>query len=88
MTEVVIYTSAVCPWCDRAKQLLASKHVTWQEIRVDTDPALRAQMEQRSGKRTIPQIFINGQSVGGFDDLSALNRSGRLDTLLHTDRET
>ena len=82
MAEVVIYTSAWCGYCHRAKDLLERKGVAYTEIGVDMDPAARAQMEQRSGRHTVPQVFIGPQHVGGYDDLAALERAGRLDALL------
>lgn len=90
MAEIIIYSKAQCPYCDWAKQLLDRKQASYKEIRIDTDPAQRAEMERLSGKRTVPQIFINGQSIGGFDDLSALEKAGKLDLLLTAihDKET
>jgi len=82
MATVKIYTTAICPYCVRAKQLLDNKNVSYQEIRVDTDSALREEMVLRSGRRTVPQIFINDKPVGGCDDLYALERAGQLDALL------
>lgn len=82
MAEVVIYSSEFCGYCHRAKDLLERKGVVYQDIPVDMDVARRAEMEQRSGRRSVPQIFIGGQHVGGYDDLSALERAGRLDALL------
>ncbi len=85
--EIVIYSKAVCPYCDWAKKLLDAKHVTYQEIRVDEAPEKLMEMLQRSGgRRTVPQIFINNQPIGGFDDLSALEKTGKLDSLLHSDQ--
>ena len=82
MADVIMYTSATCPYCTRAKTLLAQKNVAYKEIRVDEDPAQRDIMIEKSGRRTVPQIFINGTPVGGSDDLYALNKSGELDKLL------
>lgn len=82
MAKITIYSTATCPYCVRAKQLLDAKGVVYEEIRVDTDPAQRAIMEQKSGRRTVPQIFINDQSIGGFDDMAALQAKGELDQLL------
>ncbi|KTD48629.1 glutaredoxin [Legionella rubrilucens] len=82
MTSIVIYSTGYCPYCSRAKQLLDSKGVRYDEIRVDENPALRDEMIHKSGRRTVPQIFINGQHVGGCDDLYALEQQGRLDKLL------
>lgn len=83
MANVIIYTKAVCPYCNWAKQLLDHKKVSYQEVRVDIDDAKRAEMEKISGRRTVPQIVINDQPIGGFDDLSTLEKEGKLDLLLH-----
>ncbi len=82
MTQVVIYTTEVCPYCQMAKQLLTAKGVAYQEVRVDQDAAIKDAMIAKSGRRTVPQIFINDQSIGGFDDLAALEKAGKLDVLL------
>jgi glutaredoxin 3 len=83
MSSIVIYTTEVCPYCVRAKQLLDHKDVNYQEIRVDLDPKARDEMLARSGgRRTVPQIFINDQHIGGCDDLMALDATGKLDLLL------
>lgn len=82
MTKVIIYTKDNCPYCTWAKQLLDSKKIQYQEIRIDTDPEKRQEMEHLSQRRSVPQIFINDQAIGGFDDLSALAKSGKLDNLL------
>ena len=83
MQAVKMYTTAVCPYCIRAKQLLASRGVAQiEEIRVDQDPAARAQMMQSTGRRTVPQIFIGATHVGGYDDLAALDAKGGLMPLL------
>ncbi len=79
---VTIYTGALCGYCAMAKHLLDVKGVAYQEIPVDMDVVRRAEMEQRSGRRTVPQIFIGAHHVGGYDELAALERSGRLDVLL------
>lgn len=80
---VLMYTTAVCPYCVRAKQLLAAKGVTGiEEVRVDVDPARREEMMTRTGRRTVPQIYIGDVHVGGCDDLYALDREGKLDPLL------
>jgi glutaredoxin 3 len=81
--KVIIYTKANCPYCDWAKQLLNHKKLAYQEIRVDLDLAQRQEMERLSGRRTCPQMFINDQAIGGFDDLSALAKSGELDKLIN-----
>ncbi len=82
MPKIVIYGTKICPYCRNAKQLLTQKGLSYEEILVDENPVKREEMMTRSGRRTVPQIFINGQSIGGFDDLSALNASGELDNLL------
>ncbi len=82
MAKVKIYTTKICPYCVRAKQLLERKEINYQEILVDVEPALREEMIRLSGRRTVPQIFINEQSIGGCDDLYALERTGELDKLL------
>ncbi len=85
MPKIEVYSSAVCPYCVSAKNLLKSKGLEWSEVRIDTDPAQREAMLARSGgRRTVPQIFINGHHVGGFDDLVAADRSGKLAELLET----
>ncbi len=83
MPKIEIYTTAVCPYCIRAKALLEAKGVSYTEIRVDQDPKRMKEAVSRSGGRmTVPQIFINGKHVGGCDDLVELDSNGTLDTLL------
>lgn len=82
MADVVLYTTPWCPYCLRAKHLLKSKGVTFNDIDVSGNPALRQDMEQRSGRHTVPQIWIGTTHVGGCDDLYALERQGKLDALL------
>jgi glutaredoxin 3 len=83
MTSVVMYASAICPYCVQAERLLAAKGVTGiTKIRVDEDPARRDEMIARTGRRTVPQIFIGDTHVGGYDDLAALDRAGGLGPLL------
>ncbi len=83
MKPVRMYTTAVCPYCTMAKRLLSGKGVTGiEEVRVDHDPAQRETMMRNTGRRTVPQIYIGDTHVGGFDDLAALDHSGRLDPLL------
>jgi glutaredoxin 3 len=78
MNKVKIYSTALCPYCIRAKQLLDSQGIVYEEIRVDIDKAIRNEMERLSQRRTVPQIFIGDQHVGGFDDLKALYDKGEL----------
>jgi len=83
MAKIVMYSTGVCPFCQRAEMLLKSKGVTEiEKIRVDLDPALRQEMMQKTGRRTVPQIYIDGTHVGGYDDLAALDRAGKLDPML------
>ncbi|RUR19003.1 glutaredoxin 3 [Legionella sp. km535] len=82
MSEVIMYSTAYCPYCIKAKELLNQKGISFTEIRVDTHPELREEMIIKSGRRTVPQIFINGQAVGGCDDLYALEAQGTLNQLL------
>jgi glutaredoxin 3 len=83
MAQVVMYSTAVCPFCLRAEALLKARGVTEiSKIRVDLDPARRDEMIERTGRRTVPQIFVGPTHVGGFDDLSALDREGKLAALL------
>jgi glutaredoxin 3 len=77
-----MYTTAACPFCQSAERLLAEKRVAVDRIRVDLEPGRRAEMMQKSGRRTVPQIWIGERHVGGCDDLYALEREGRLDPLL------
>ncbi len=77
-----MYSTRFCPYCIRARMLLDSKHVEYTDISVDGEPALRREMMQRSGRRTVPQIWIGDHHVGGFDDLARLEQQGRLDELL------
>ena len=83
MKHVQIYTARYCTFCTRAKDLLRGKGVPFEEIDVTEDDALRAKLvEMTGGQRTVPQVFIGGQSVGGYADLAKLDRDGRLDALL------
>ncbi len=86
MSGIEVYSSLWCPFCARAKALLDRKGVEYREIDIDRDPNLRQQMMQRAGgRRTVPQIFVDGRHVGGSDDLAALERAGELDALLGID---
>ncbi len=80
--KIVIYSTAVCPYCVRAKDLLDRKGAHYEEIRVDLDPEQREIMIEKSNRRTVPQIFIDDFHVGGCDDLMALEQSAKLDALL------
>lgn len=82
MPKVIIYSSANCPYCVRAKDLLDRKGIQYLEIRVDQDTFQRDIMMEKSGRRTVPQIFINDKPIGGCDDLYALEKSGELTRLL------
>ena len=82
MPKVTIYATQICPYCSMAKQLLAKKGVAFDEIDVGGKPALRAEMEAKSGRHTVPQIWIGDSHVGGCDDLYDLEGDGRLDALL------
>jgi thioredoxin reductase (NADPH) len=82
MPPIVIYTKATCPYCDMAKRLLASKGQSWTEIDIEAEPRRRREMVERSGRTTVPQIWIGERHVGGFDDLAALEDGGTLDSLL------
>ncbi len=84
MANVIIYTKSHCPYCVKAKQLLDSKHVSYTEISIESDEEQRDKMIKLSGRRTVPQIFINDQPIGGFDDIAALEKAGKLDLLLNT----
>lgn len=83
MAKVLMYATAVCPYCVRAEQLLKRKGVTdIEKVRIDLDPERRDEMMERTGRRTVPQIFIGDTHVGGCDDLHELDRQGGLDPLL------
>jgi glutaredoxin 3 len=83
MANVTMYCTAVCPYCVRAEMLLKQRGVTEiEKIRIDLDPAQRTAMMERTGRRTVPQIYIGDTHVGGFDDLAALDRDGGLAPLL------
>lgn len=85
--DVLVYASRYCGWCTRALALLESKGVTPHVILVDMDRAHRREMEERSGRRTVPQIFIGDRHVGGYDDIRALDAAGKLDNLLAAGQE-
>lgn len=85
--SITIYTTPTCPYCTAAKSLLGNKQAGFTEIDVSMQPELREEMMRRSGRRTVPQIFIGTTHVGGYDDLAALDSAGRLDVLLQEHRE-
>jgi glutaredoxin 3 len=80
--RILMYTTSWCPYCERARRLLKSKGATFEEIDIETGQGKRAEMRERSGRDTVPQIFIGDSHVGGSDDLAALEASGKLDALL------
>ena len=83
--RVLMYTTAVCPYCNMAERLLKSKGIeAIEKIRVDLEPEQRIAMMEKTGRRTVPQIYIGDTHVGGFDDLSALDRAGKLDPMLQS----
>ena len=83
MPKVRMYSTAVCPYCQRAEMLLKARGVTEiEKIRVDLDPVRRSEMMEKTGRRTVPQIYIDEVHVGGFDDLAALDHEGKLEPLL------
>lgn len=82
--NVLVYTTTVCPYCVRAKQLLQRKNIAYTEIDLNKEPAeVRSELMARTKHRTVPQIFINDQFIGGFDQLYALDKQGKLDELLN-----
>ena len=82
MPQITIYTTNYCPYCTAAKKLLAAKNVSFDEINVENNPEKRAWLVKTTGQRTVPQIFIDGKSIGGFSELSALDQEEKLDTML------
>ena len=84
MAKVEIYTTGTCPFCHLAKELLTAKQINFKEIRVDLDPNTLEEMRKRTQKQTVPQIFINDELIGGYEDLVALDKSGKLAELLKT----
>ena len=81
--KVLMYTTAVCPYCQMAERLLRSKGADVEKVRVDLEPERRMEMIQKTGRRTVPQIYIGDKHVGGYDDLAALERAGKLEPLLN-----
>ncbi len=86
MIQIVMYATGACPYCARARQLLSRKGVSFDEIRVDHDPGKWDEMEERSGRDTVPQVFAGDRHLGGFDDLVELDMDGELDTALGLDQ--
>ncbi|ABR91801.1 Glutaredoxin-3 [compost metagenome] len=83
--HVVMYSTGVCPYCTMAERLLTAKGIAnIEKIRIDLDPAQRVAMMEKTGRRTVPQIYVGDTHVGGFDDLNALERQGKLDALLQS----
>ena len=82
MAQVLMYCTAACPFCQSAERLLVEKGARIEKVRVDLEPQRRGEMMQRSGRRTVPQIWIGERHIGGCDDLYALDRKGGLDPLL------
>lgn len=83
MAEIIMYSTQYCSYCDRARQLLYQKNANFHEIRIDEDPSKKPEMIAKSGRHTVPQLFINGKAIGGCDDLYDLERNGQLDQLLN-----
>jgi GrxC family glutaredoxin len=88
MPRVIVYTTNYCPYCFGAKAFLRAKNIEFEEIDVTDDPPRRAEMERLSARRTVPQIFIDGQSIGGYDDIRRFDATGALDRLLGRSPET
>ena len=82
--KVLMYSTGVCPYCVMAERLLVAKGVQIEKVRVDLDPARRLEMMEKTGRRTVPQIYVGETHVGGYDDLAALDRAGKLDPLLRS----
>jgi glutaredoxin 3 len=82
--KALMYTTAVCPYCIMAERLLVAKGVVIEKVRIDLEPTRRAEMMEKTGRRTVPQIYIGETHVGGYDDLAALDRAGKLDPLLQS----
>ncbi|MBA2651937.1 MAG: glutaredoxin 3 [Tatlockia sp.] len=82
MSKVIMYSTTYCPYCERARELLEKKEVEYTDIKIDEHPEKREEMVAKSGGHTVPQLFINGQHIGGCDDMYALEAKGQLDKLL------
>ena len=87
MPKIEMYTTAVCPYCVRAKLLLQSRGLIWEEIRIDLEYSRQSEMLERSKRRSVPQIFIDGMHIGGFDDLAKLDTNGELDQILENSKD-
>jgi glutaredoxin 3 len=85
VARVVIYTTPSCPFCVRAKRLLQARGIAYEEVDVAGDPVERAELVRRTGRRTVPQIFVDGESIGGYEELAALDASTRLADLIGSD---
>ena len=84
MADILIYSSAICPYCVAAKNFLKSKGLDYREVRIDLDASARKEMLDRSKRMSVPQIFVNGTHVGGFDDMVALDRAGNFSPMLES----
>lgn len=82
MARITMYSTGICPFCVMARRLFERKGVVVEEVKIDREPARREEMMQRTGRRTVPQIYIGDTHVGGYDDLAALEHAGKLDPLL------
>ena len=82
--QITMYSRVSCPYCVAARNLLKSKNLDWSEISIDAEPHRRDEMIERSGRRTVPQVFIGEHHIGGFDDLNAADQSGELDRILQS----
>jgi glutaredoxin 3 len=82
MPDILIYSTAICPYCVAAKNFFKARDLGFREVRIDMDPAARTEMLAKAQRTSVPQIFINGTHIGGFDDMVALDRAGGLTTLL------
>ena len=85
MQSVVLYGTRFCPYCIAARRLLNKKNIPFEDIAVDNNPELRAQISEKSGRTTVPQIWIGEQAIGGYTELQKLASAGELDPMLHTD---
>ena len=83
-TQIIMYTKSWCPYCERARALLKAKGVAFKEIDIESQPEQREEMVRRSGRRTVPQIFVGSRHIGGSDDIYELDAAGGLDALLHS----